>query len=229
MPIYLLRAKLQHTSNLPEDVDINDFVVNAADPVAGTAAIDRVGGFYRDTGVGQTLSIGKYLAKCIDRGPGKFLIEQYDITGHLDGSPHGPPIVTVPLDMAVYTGSDADLPAEVAACVSFHADLSAVSEHVGNTRPRARRRGRIFVGPLKAGTATLGGPNEVFLDGTFRADLAAAGHNLLAGLTADGAPLQVWSRVDAVVRPVVGGFVDNTFDTQRRRGLKATLRTLFTA
>jgi hypothetical protein len=37
----------------------------------------------------------------------------------------------------------------------------------------------------------------------------------------------VWSRADAEVYPVVGGFMDNRIDTQRRRAVKASVRTTF--
>jgi hypothetical protein len=37
----------------------------------------------------------------------------------------------------------------------------------------------------------------------------------------------VWSKVDGVVRPIVGGWIDDDFDVQRRRGTDAQGRVVW--
>jgi hypothetical protein len=62
---------------------------------------------------------------------------------------------------------------------------------------------------------------------------------ILAGLAAAGLQLKtdhgtggnmrwaVWSRVNHAMYEVTGGFIDNEFDTQRRRGEVSTARSTF--
>jgi hypothetical protein len=112
------------------------------------------------------------------------------------------------------------LPNEVAMCLSFQA--ARVSG-----QPQARRRGRIFLGPL----------GQVCLDSTDTgrpsiATIVAAvnvGTSLLSQSVASlNYDWVVFSRADNEGYPVVDGWVDNAWDTQRRRGLAPTTRTIFT-
>jgi hypothetical protein len=125
------------------------------------------------------------------------------------------------------------LPREVALCGSFHGDLSGVAEEgAGDTRPRARRRGRIYVGPLNvaATDSTNGSANGGALpSGFFIGRLAAAFAEFTAAAIEDeGGRWVVASRADNAVYPVTAGWVDNEFDTQRRRGLDPSARTPIT-
>lgn len=126
------------------------------------------------------------------------------------------------------TASD-PFPSEVALCASFRAaQVSGV--------PAARRRGRLYIGPITIIRGTI-------IDGQSRPDstamttLATACANL-----EDGGAMNVGSMKWAVYSPtthlatnvddafndVLDGWVDNAWDTQRRRGCDASARTLFT-
>ena len=112
------------------------------------------------------------------------------------------------------------MPAEVALAMSFHAaPVSGVSP--------ARRKGRIYLGPFNAGEGGFSGgrPGD-----TMRANIALAGGVFQDASAADADwTWQVWSSVDQVGREVVGGHVDNAWDTQRRRGVAPTARSTWTA
>lgn len=123
------------------------------------------------------------------------------------------------------------LPDEVAVCLSYHGDLTDIPEEDGAIRPAARRRGRIYFGPLWAGAVSQGAGLPVRPASVVQADLIDAATDLLAA--SDAAAEWTWVVPHAVatagwsVVPVVGGWVDNAWDTQRRRGISATQRTTF--
>lgn len=110
------------------------------------------------------------------------------------------------------------LPAEVALVMSYRAAyVSGV--------PQARRRGRIYFGPLDTACLhTDGRPTVTCID-----KLQNFGNALLAASTASTQwDWVVHSKVAGSSHNVVGGWVDNAFDTQRRRGVAVTTRELWT-
>jgi len=109
------------------------------------------------------------------------------------------------------------LPAEVALCLSFQGTRQSGSS-------QARRRGRIYIGPL--------GQNQAAGDGRpgsgMVADLVAAGAALLAASNAAVSwNWEIWSPTSGQMVPVANGWVDNAFDTQRRRGVSPSSRSTF--
>lgn len=91
--------------------------------------------------------------------------------------------------------------------------------------PNARRRGRFFVGPLgnAATNSGTGRPSAGCLNG-----LEAAAQDFLDdSVAASNWEWVVYSRVSGGVAPVVSGWIDDSFDTQRRRGLAPSARRLF--
>jgi len=114
--------------------------------------------------------------------------------------------------------SGTSLPHEVAACVSFNgAYVSGFSQ--------ARRRGRIFLGPLNTTCFT---DSTGYLSASFLSTTASgAGALLTASNSASDWAWVVYSPTGATSYPVVAGWVDNAVDIQRSRGFKATTRTTF--
>lgn len=135
------------------------------------------------------------------------------------------PIASGTFEAAVSQTAGADLPSEVAVCLSFHAEYES-------GKPKARRRGRIFLGPLAQSAGENVG-NEFRPAAAWRTTIAAAAEALrVAG--DDDKFWAVYSPTDDLTLPldqafndVVGGWVDNAFDTQRSRGPAATARTTF--
>lgn len=185
-----------------------------------------VQGFYTGTGVGQSDEIGTRLSESLSRVANACTVSVYsslDLTG---ATPFGSPVLTQTFTLPASDGGNA-LPDEVACVVSFHGNLTDVPQEVGNTRPAQRRRGRMYIGPLNNTAGTDLG-TQYRPSTTFRNDLAIAFPTMANGINAIG-PLYlgVWSKLDAEVWQADAGWIDNAWDTQRRRGLAATLRTQF--
>lgn len=112
----------------------------------------------------------------------------------------------------VYAKTSASAPGEVALCLSYAASSSWDTT-------TARRRGRIFCGPLQA--AVVGGsrplPNLI----TATLDLGEA---LAAVGSAQGSTWMIYSPTDGTSAAIATISVDNAWDTQRRRGLSPTER-----
>lgn len=111
--------------------------------------------------------------------------------------------------------SNAQLPSEVSICLSMQGTrVSGI--------PQARRRGRVFIGTIAAATMTNGRPNLLT-----RTLLVDSVNGLKDGLLLAPLPasLCVWSKIDSQAVAVNNVWVDDAYDTQRRRGPKATART----
>nr|CRY97788.1 hypothetical protein [uncultured prokaryote] len=110
------------------------------------------------------------------------------------------------------------LPTEVALVMSFQADP------VSGT-PQARRRGRVYLPFLDASTNdTTARPSSALLSA-----VETAGQGLLDDSIA-GDPDWRWvtrSKVAPGYATVTNGWIDNEWDTQRRRGRDATSRSVF--
>lgn len=204
---------------IPGIADVNTF---------GVLAEASVEDFYN--GANTTHTLAYYMAYSLDRTAGMATTKWYDLTGHLNGTPHGSPGRVDTWTLGAVGGGLGLAPAECAACLSFHSAYGGDLEESGATRPKQRDRGRIYL-PLNNGAmgdvAGFGNPE---LLAAFRTDCTVAMkrfHDAVAGLA--GAPnWAVWSRAKATVQAVIAGSVDNAPDTQRRRGFKATAKTSLT-
>jgi hypothetical protein len=108
------------------------------------------------------------------------------------------------------------LPSEVALCLSYF----------GAGRNIVGQRGRIYLGPLDTSAVTTATGSSARPVPSLVDTLAAAGADL-ASSSEPGANWVVYSPTDGVVYTIDGGWVDNAFDTQRRRGAVPTARTTF--
>lgn len=207
----LLEVKLPSATPFTDDTtDRWAFHAGAGDvDVAGVET--AIEAFYNTT-------LATYLSPALSRATGAVSSSYYDIAAHLSGTPHGAPI-NVDYWTLGSSGGDA-LPSQLAAVIDFHADLSALSEFSGATRPRARHRGRHYFGPLMSSAITNGNSGAGYqakLYGGLTSALQTAYANFLTavGLLV-GTEWCVWSRKDAALHPIVGGWVDETPHVQRR-------------
>lgn len=126
------------------------------------------------------------------------------------------PVYDVSWNFAGSTGSGA-LPPETALVMSFQGTrVSGVSQ--------ARRRGRVYIGPLDVASSDGDGRPATATVTAIR----GAGQALLDA--SDAAANWKWairSEVDNTMVLVNNGWVDDAWDTQRRRGLDATTRQTF--
>lgn len=237
MGVYKVVAEMPFQSGLPEDVSLNTFYFVSEETDPDTAEMDeivtRLDAFYTDTPADADagFSISDYLGIQISRtaSAASFLFYWSDTIAPVDmdwGSPVRMTSWTVPAPVGS-TG----LPGEVAIALSYNADLTDVPETQTNPdpppatiRPAARLRGRIFLGPLTTGAMSNEGANQdASVTSSLRENLCYALEALM-----NSNALTTWcllSQVNASVHEIVGGYVDDAFDTQRRRGTKAEVRT----
>jgi hypothetical protein len=234
--ILMITAKMLNVNGVESDGSQNSFVFQF--PPTSEGAVAAVKAFYND----NTHGVGKLISAGIRRDVGGLVIETYDITGKLDGAPHGSPIsVDASTSLAFASAANGDLPEEVSMCCSYQADLSgtltvgptttmpsteeaidqgAPATHSGRSRPQSSLRGRIYIGPLGIQSLAVTGkvdPVSALLVGNAAKQLRD---------TAIG--WCVWSRRTASVHNVVRGWVDTDFTSHRSRVNKARTKLLWT-
>lgn len=222
----LASVVFSHRSGLVEDQVVNNFAFITAGTPATSGELSDIStvleSFYNDVHGAMTNSLATYLAPSISRSELP-QIRHFQLDGHLDGTAHGSPVRTDVLTSLDATGLSTGLPAEVACCLSFHASYGGDPEFSGTSRPRARDRGRIYFGPLISSLANTDGTT-----GRVKPAASLIGDLVLAGqFLRDDADTRwcVWSRAAARLVDVTTVWVDDAWDTQRRRGEKATLKT----
>lgn len=216
MTVALIRAVLKSASGIPANDCVNTWYVDggvgiAPDPGDCFSALEE---FYTlDTS--STFNVGDYINDTILRTDGVIL--EYVLEPQVE--PNG---VSESYSVDLPPASTAPLPQEVAACVSFVTSDYNVVANPG------RFRGRVYIGPLNLNASVDGGANQpARLATAFITTLAEAATNLKAALIAADCQWVIWSRADAVFRAVDRGWVDNEFDTQRRRQWDPTGKTFW--
>jgi len=216
----LLRVQASHssTSTLPEDACVNvwHWWCLAEDPADAFDDIHAgLDSFYANLATWQTINtmtdeIHYKYYDLSDPEP-RSVIEERDSTGLTLGEGDG-------------------LPTEVSVCMSFGGAPGS------GLNPR-RRNGRVYLGPFGTGiTTTITG--YVNVSSAFFADMVPAAEALIAagGVTAvwavfspttAGAPPWDEATLEGATTWVTQGYFDNAFDTQRRRGTKASFRSTF--
>lgn len=226
MPQILAVVKIPKLSGIPADAVENTFAfatAAAADATAAAAITTQLNDFY-GASHGAFGSVCSWLADSVSIA-NPWPITFYDISAHLGGTAHGSPFATGIITPGT-VGTDS-LPSELAACLSFRGGYGTDVEFGagGTTRPRARDRGRVFIGPLKRGAVTESSPTEEgLIVGGCCQSLVSAGDALKGDATYTWS---VWSRKKASLEAVTDVWADNAFDVQRRRGVKATQRFAF--
>lgn len=212
-------------SGIPEDAMVNTWHFESDDVEAESVVLADIGaalsGFYG--------AFDNYLSDQALSSAVTPTVDHYEVevaTG-LTGSPIGFSNL-----LGIALGNASALPSEVALCLTFHADLTGLPEEVpagapgpaGDLHPRARHRGRIYLGGFGTTALALGRPTAALI--TAVTDAAAA-LKASADLADDSARWVTYSRKNTAYYDVDAGWCDNAFDTQRRRGLSATARTLW--
>lgn len=234
---------------------IDNHAVGLPSGAAQTAIADALAGFYNTV---QTS--GKAVADFINgsrsRAAGDLVMKAYDITAALQRERvvnakgvevwrtpnYGSPFSTFGRTLAAQGLGGSSLPAEVAVCMSLRTatrdtvqtEVPDADDDGATDRPKARRTGRIYIGPLHTGAlAAAGDPGDRKVLDTLRTTLTQAATGLQTALKAMGTPpagfsWDVWSRADGQSREVHQVVVDDAFDTMRKRGQRATATTVAT-
>lgn len=212
MPVYRIQVRFKAASGLPKDDVTNTWHFRQLPQPGGgvtnpTNVFDMLRDFYQDDDAPNNAP-GKYINNT--------MLRSYDLTMYnLEDNPPRVPVAestgTLP-----NMGWSNILPSEVALVASFQAERqSGVNQ--------ARRRNRIYLGPLTTATANNYGPTK-----PMREDLATACNRMLDAANASiDWQWVVWSPTANEWALVDNGWVDDAWDTQRRRGYKAGSRELW--
>lgn len=212
-----------YRSHLPRDVAVNTLFLLAVDGTSmddiATALAVTVNRMYNVGSDGATNPLGAYMSNVIDRDLCHVSI--YDpLLAPGSRPPHNHAF-------GVAAATDAgDMPLQTALCVTMVGANPSVS--AATDVPIKRRRGRNFTGPFNAvvlgsdGAGGVGRPSS-----QLQADLVAAYNDLLGNqiLGAGGQGVAILSPTEGDATIVGSGWVDNEWDTQRRRGVDPTVRT----
>lgn len=118
------------------------------------------------------------------------------------------------------------LPAEVAICLSMEGERESGVK-------MARRRGRVYLGPLSGEVvAVTGTPADAKVHPSYRTQILTHATDLAVGSSSGSFRMAIWSptetreggSTDDAWNDVVRFWVDDAFDTQRRRGGAPTAR-----
>jgi hypothetical protein len=228
MPIAHVALVFEHQSALPRDRVVNTFTFQKGSAFSTSDYAAMVTSFdsFLQTVQAGGVAVGAILGPQLSRSALPS-IRSYIIDGHLDGTPAGSPANISSLAALPAPLDPNPLPSEVALCLSYNADYVTDFEFAPGSRPRQRDRGRIFVGPLIRTVVEMDSTTHRPHPST---SVMTSLQQAAATLKADMAPLDwvVWSRKNAAVKPVVAVSVDDAFDTQRRRGERASSRALTT-
>lgn len=225
MAVILAVNTFASKTGLAKDNFVNNMcflTTGAFDGTAKTALDTEIQDFYNTVDGTTSRAIASLLSSVIDRGSNKVLTEYYDVTTHLDGSDHGSPVSLQRWTLGATIGSTTSLPSELAICLSIHTAYGTDPEFGSGTRPRSRDRGRLYLGPWNDGGVAHDGTTNVSRPGVGYSDtIIAAALRLMGATTPSWA---VWSRKNATAEPVVGGWCDDAWDIQRRRGEAPALK-----
>lgn len=220
---FLVQVAIPHDSAIPKDGVVNTFHFRgpeAPTELQRTSLLNRITGFYNGVHSPGLYSVGSNLSSRLNGDAAT--IKAYDLN---DAKPRTP-VIEETVSITVGSAADGSLPNEVALVGSYQAaKVSGLNQ--------ARRRGRLYIGPLSvvAASAVAG------QDPRPAVRLVDALVGAMDDLATDNDELEwewvVYSPTNAAqggtsFAPVSSGWVDNAWDTQRRRGLAATARTTWT-
>lgn len=210
----------QRTTALAKDLVVVTFNFKKKAPSTFANAADEVGtlltGFWFNVPTDGTNRIGAYLSPVLSRTTNASKVNCYD--GSIapgSRTPH-----TTLFTLPGFSSAN-PLPSEVALCLS--------ERSFDGLFPFKNQRGRQYIGPLnEAAKETAATDGDARPEAGFIAELGRAAVTLAQGV-ADSTHIESWctfSRTLNVLFPVQESFVDNAFDTQRRRGAAATSRAI---
>ena len=232
MPFIRVQITAPHSNGLPRDAITNSFAIT---PTGAASRTDAASAFTTE-------------AQAFYSAIGSVLSDEYQwdamIAEYVDLEDNQPriPFQTDSLGATGVTGSPNRMPAELALVCS----LEGARVSGANMR---RRRGRFYVGPFNLATDNYGRPPSTLVSG-----LAVALDALITNATytlcvysrythhgvpigrnigeteENGAPTfpEDEGQLPDAFTPVVRAWVDDAWDTQRRRGLGPTARTVVT-
>jgi hypothetical protein len=216
----LVQVTLDATNGINEDDVVNTFhfigLGSALTVAEALLATNHLVDFYNtDHGGAGGQGVHHMIDTTISRAVGACRMRVYPA----DEPPLGFPVLSIVWTLGVSNAAGV-LPREVSAVGTFHGVLTGDSSD-------ARRRGRVYIGPIDQGS------NQQVAGQSRPDSVQMTALRLAMKKLADDpvAPLNwtVYSRVGNSHAVVTGGWTDNAWDTQRRRGIDATAKTTWVA
>lgn len=206
MPVYQFNVTWKHTNGLPKDRFVHTWHFFTAGTGADFPNVrDLLEDFYCTTGAGSPLRT--HMPTSLQTQPE---VNAYNLA---DPKPRTP-VYTAGFKVPVTFGTGTPLPTEVALCLSYEAKKLSGSN-------QARRRNRVYLGPWRSQTVgSTGAPDTTFITDISRQ--AKALHDAAeASVTWDWV---VYSPTDDTHHLIDHLWIDNAWDTQRRRGIAPSTR-----
>lgn len=204
MPIYRTQVQIRTDDDLPANYATNTWHCIAPDLVELALWEVALQAFYQE--------VDAFMSVLVKQSGDALYLKSYD----LDDTPPRAPVLEGP--KSISPNNTAPLPTECALVMSFQAAQASGI-------PQARRRNRIYLPFLtSASNDSTGRPSASLISA-----VDTAGTNLLAASGPTSADWQwvVYSPTDNDIDLVDNGWIDNEWDTQRRRGRVATSRSTF--
>lgn len=214
MPLYRTQLVQPYFTNIPADVAVNTVYFTSTNALGDAGDMTAI-----KTVCNQAMgNLEPYRAANL-KTTGGLTVKIYDA----DAPPNSSPIsVGGPYNLSA-PSTLTNLPFECAVVASFQADA------IPGT-PQARRRGRNYLGPLN--TSALDDGDATTFPSVAAGMITAATSYMddLFNVFAHSAEVRwvVYSPTNNDYALVTNGWVDNEFDTQRRRGVESTARTTIT-
>lgn len=187
--------------------------------------IDAISNFWNHVGGGASFPLCTYLSSEFPRGATP-VIETYDITAHLNGSPTGSPMRIDAGYLETPMAGGSDLHPALVGVLAYRRVYGTDPEVSGATRPRARDRGRVHIGPLRS-ASMADGTGKAALQ--FQTDLLGAGIDLAVTKNLDSAnqfDWRQWSRMNASVGKISFVATQYGLGVDRRRVDESNTRVL---
>ena len=198
MATHRYQVALQHTSLLPRDQAINVMYFD-------TGGVNLIGaGSPEEACNGIAAAYESKLKTMVNGAYSGIVIKVYNLTA--PGVPAGAPRLVKTYGFGPVS---IDGPCEIALCLSYSADDDAAGTK--------RRRGRLYI-PWK------GNDNRMRPTVAHVAAVLDFGEELAKIGTADGITWKMYSPTNNTTHTIESISCDNEWDTQRRRGLRATTR-----
>jgi hypothetical protein len=225
VPTYRIVTTLHRKSGIERDAVQNTWLYVAPSTNPSTTDfnnwIAQYQGFLHD--------IHTFLAASLNASTPQWTVEFFrlPIERPLPGTGVGPPVFVGTGSFVTPPGS-IGYPSEVSVCLTLDGVESIDAEQgPGGTRPAARKRNRKYIGPLagNVGVAESGTSETVVDPGVARAIVDAWKTAMQDGMITKGWAPNIWSFTNWAAYTILKVWVDNAFDTQRRRGQDPTLKT----
>jgi hypothetical protein len=121
---FLVQSTLVSSTGMARDSVSNSICVQQNDGDGDEFLFDFAGalwGFYAGTAPGALTNVSALMSPVLSRVADAHTIDVYDITGKLDGTPHGSPVFSLPFSINPTLPASTALPSEVAVCLTIEA------------------------------------------------------------------------------------------------------------